>query len=106
MWLLLLGNNLGHYEINNSRWMMRNRNLAENREGVDEELQLEEEARQQKLMGEIEQLVRTTHGLLDPVQAMAARNRLQALISQLNTDTQNVASMESLRELLQRQRMK
>ncbi|HHJ0714746.1 TPA: hypothetical protein ACQFDA_004662, partial [Escherichia coli] len=106
MWLLLLGNNLGHYEINNSRLMMRNRNLAENREGVDEELQFEEEARQQKLMGEIEQLVRTTHGLLDPVQAMAARNRLQALISQLNTDTQNVASMESLRELLQRQRMK
>lgn len=106
MWLLLFGKNLSHYDINNSRLMMRNRNLAENREGVDEELQLEEEARQQKLMGEIEQLVRTTHGLLDPVQAMAARNRLQALISQLNTDTQNVASMESLRELLQRQRMK
>ena len=106
MWLLLLGNNLGHYEINNSRLMMRNRNLVENREGVDEELQLEEEARQQELMGEIERLVRTTNGLLDPVQAMAARNRLQSLIAQLNTDTQNVASMESLRELIQRQRMK
>ncbi|MUY37109.1 hypothetical protein GLN57_25865, partial [Shigella flexneri 2a] len=92
--------------INNSRLMMRNRNLVENREGVDEELQLEEEARQQELMGEIERLVRTTNGLLDPVQAMAARNRLQSLIAQLNTDTQNVASMESLRELIQRQRMK
>ncbi|AFQ96723.1 putative terminase large subunit [Erwinia phage vB_EamM_Stratton] len=106
MWLILFGNNLGHYGISNSRLMMRNRNLLENKGDFDEEEQVEEEEKQQKLMGEIEEAIRYSAGLSDPVQQMASRNRLQSLIAQLNTDTRNVASMESLKELIQRQRMK
>lgn len=106
MWLLLFGNNLGHYGISNSRLMMRNRNLLENNDNIDEEEQVEEEEKQQKLMGEIEAAMREANGLTDPVAQMRSRNRLQSLIAQLNTDTRNVASMESLKELIQRQRMK
>ncbi|QVW55213.1 hypothetical protein pEaSNUABM29_00173 [Erwinia phage pEa_SNUABM_29] len=107
MWLLLFGHNLGHYGISNSRLMMRNRNLLGGGEGdFDEEAAVEEEEKQQKLMGDIEVMIKQAQLAVDPVQQLSYRSRIQALVSQLNTDMRNVASMESLKELIQRQRMK
>ncbi|EJN4219822.1 hypothetical protein NP764_003978 [Salmonella enterica] len=107
MWLLLFGNNLGHYGISNSRLMMRNRNMLGGMAGeFDEEAAVEEEEKQQQLMGQIETMIRQSQVVADPVQQLMYKNRIQALVSQLNTDVRNVASMESLKELIQRQRMK
>lgn len=107
MWLLLFGNNLGHYGISNSRLMMRNRNMLGGMAGeFDEETAVEEEEKQQQLMGQIETMIRQSQVVADPVQQLMYKNRIQALVSQLNTDVRNVASMESLKELIQRQRMK
>lgn len=72
----------------------------------DEEAAVEEEEKQQQLMGQIETMIRQSQVVADPVQQLMYKNRIQALVSQLNTDVRNVASMESLKELIQRQRMK
>lgn len=106
MWLLLFGKNLAHYEINNSRLMLRNRNLNCGVTPDQEQEMVEEEEKQQKLMSEIEEIYSKLATAKDPVSSMVLRNRIQMLVSQLNTDMRNVASMESLRELIQRQRMK
>lgn len=105
MWLLLFGKNLSHYGINNSRLMIRKK-LTEGGENQDEDLLVEEEQKQQRLMGDIEVVIREMQGVTCPVKAMMLKNRLQSLISQLNTDMRNVASMESLKELIARQRIK
>jgi len=106
MWLLIFGNNLGHYGLSNNRLMIRNKTMLEGGKDQDEDLLVEEEEKQQRLMGEIEEVVRATQGVTCPVRSMVLHNQLQSLVGQLNTDMRNVASMESLKELLQRQRMK
>ncbi|QQO90758.1 hypothetical protein pEaSNUABM10_00276 [Erwinia phage pEa_SNUABM_10] len=107
MWLLLFGKNLNHYGITNNRLMIRNRNILVGGDVTgDEDAMVEEEEKQQQLMGEIEEVMKQSVGVTCPVRQMTLRNRLQSLIAQLNTDMRNVASMESLKELIQRQRMK
>lgn len=105
MWLLIFGKNLNHYEISNHRLMIRNKTMLEGGDNQDEEMLVEEEQKQQQLMGEIEGVIRDMQGVTCPVKTMRLKNHLQHLVSQLNTDMRNVASMESLKDLIQRQRM-
>jgi hypothetical protein len=105
MWLLIFGKNLNHYEISNHRLMIRNKTMLEGGDNQDEELLVEEEQKQQQLMGEIEAVIRDMQGVTCPVKTMRLKGQLQHLVSQLNTDMRNVASMESLKDLIQRQRM-
>lgn len=107
MWLLILGKNLSHYGISNNRLMIRNRNMIGGTVSTEEEEeQVKEEEKQQQLMGEIERVMKMSVGITCPVQQMTIRSRLQSLVDQLDTDMRNVASMESLKELIHRQRMK
>lgn len=107
MWLLIFGKNLNHYGISNNRLMIRNRNMLAGRgDNKDEDAQVEQEERQLELMGEIEQVMKQMAGVHCPVRLMGLKARLHSLIDQLETDVRNVASMESLKELIQRQRMK
>lgn len=105
MWLLIFGKNLAHYEISNHRLMIRNKTMLEGGDTQDEEKLVEEEQLQQQLMGDIEAVIRSMQGVACPVKTMQLKNKLQHLVSQLNTDMRNVASMESLKDLIQRQRM-
>lgn len=106
MWLLIFGKNLSHYSITNNRLMIRSRNmLSGNSDSTNEEEQVEEEEKQKRLAHEIEELVRTSSTVVCPMKKRLLRNQIQSLYSQLNTDMTNVASMESLKELIQRQRM-
>lgn len=106
MWLLIFGKNLGHYEISNHRVMIRHQNMVSGRKEDDEEKQVREEQEQRELMVKIEALSREIQATRCPVRTMQLRSKLQSLVGDLNTDLQNVATMESLKELLARQRMK
>lgn len=106
MWLLIFGKNLSHYEISNHRLMIRHRLGTEGGSQQDEDKLVREEEEQKILMAEIEAISREVQATRCPVKSMALRSKLQSLVGDLNTDLGNVASMESLKELLVRQRMK
>lgn len=106
MWLLIFGKNLSHYEISNHRLMIRNRLGTEGSSQENEDKAVREEEAQRVLMAEIEAVSRELQSTRCPVKTMALRSKLQSLAGGLNTDLGNVASMESLKELLARQRMK
>lgn len=107
MWLIIFGKNVSHYEINNSRLMIRKSNLLNRGEHtVDEEAQLRHEEEQAAIMMEVENLVDEIMLTRSPIIQMKLKNRLQMQIDLLDTDFSNVASMETLKELIQRRRMK
>lgn len=109
MWLLIFGKNLDAYGLNNHRLMVRNHGLVNGRRGVDEEEEekaMEEEAQQQKLVAEIETVTRDMYRTRCPVTQTQLRAKLHHLTSQLKIEMADVASMEGLREILQRQRMR
>lgn len=109
MWLLIYGKNLDAYGLSNHRLMVRNHGIQNGRNGIDEDEEerlMEEEAEQQKLVSEIEDVSKRIYETRCPVTQTQLRNRLHHLSNQLKTELIDVASMEGLREILQRQRMK
>lgn len=107
MWLLIYGKNLDVYNLNNHRLMLRNRNGAG--KGIDEDEEqrkLEEEEEQQRIVDRITAISAELPGCNCPIRRMTLTNQLRFLAEQINTDIEDVASLEGLREILQRQRIR
>lgn len=109
MWLLIFGKNLDAYGLNNHRLMVRNHGIQQGRKGHDEdheEMAMAEEEQQRQLVTDIEATSRQLHGTRCPVTQTQLRAKLHNLTAQLKTELIDVVSMEGLREILQRQRMR
>lgn len=107
MWLIIFGKNVGHYGINNSRLMIRKSNLVNRgNANADEDEQLRHQEEQSRIMDEIEKIIDEINYEASPIVKMKLKGQLQMYVDMLDTDFANVASMESLKELIQRQRMK
>lgn len=104
MWFLMFGKNLSHYGISNQRLMIRgNSGLLSTEE---EDVLVEKENEQRALIAELEEKQSLLRDTTCVISKMRLRNTIALLMSRIDTDTSGAASINELKELLDREKMR
>ena len=103
MWFLLYGKNLNHYGVSNQRLIVRQRNGTEG--GGDEDALVEQEEEQRRIVRDLEKAIEELSLATCPVAKANLKSRVRSLSSKLDTDIHSANSMQSLKEIVDRQRI-
>lgn len=103
MWFLLYGKNLNHYGVSNQRLVVRQRNGTKG--GEDEDALLEKEEEQRKIVRELEKAIDDLSEATCPVAKANLKAKIRDLSTKLDTDIHSANSMQSLKEIVDRQRI-
>ena len=103
MWFLLFGKNLSHYGVSNQRLIVRQR-IGVDEGGQDEQEVLVKEEEQRLLVRQLESCMSELSTTNCPIEIANLRAKVRNLSSRLDTDIHSATSMQSLKELVERQR--
>lgn len=103
MWFLLYGKNLNHYGVSNQRLIVRQRNGTEG--GVNEDALVEQEEEQRRIVRELEKAIDDLSQATCPVAKANLKTKVRRLSLKLDTDIHSANSMQSLKEIVDRQRI-
>lgn len=103
MWFLLYGKNLNHYGVSNQRLIVRQRNGTKG--GEDEDALVEKEEEQRRIVRALEKAIDDLSEATCPVAKANLKAKIRDLSTKLDTDIHSANSMQSLKEIVDRQRI-